>query len=154
RVAHERRHETGRTRRARCGGCMLSSLHGVPYLVIYLAAMVEGEAVFALASVLVAAGRLNPAAVMVFGALGAATGDQFYFYLFRGTIRRWLREPRWPSTRFSTDRLLRIRDHVQRHQSAAVLALRFAPGFRIALAAACAWANVSPLRFSLLNLLA
>jgi membrane protein DedA with SNARE-associated domain len=35
-----------------------------------------------------------------------------------------------------------------------VFAIRFAPGLRIALAAACAYANVAPLRFSLLNSLA
>jgi membrane protein DedA with SNARE-associated domain len=34
-----------------------------------------------------------------------------------------------------------------------VLLIRFAPGFRIALAAACAWVEVRPLKFSLLNLL-
>ena len=34
-----------------------------------------------------------------------------------------------------------------------VLLIRFAPGLRIALAAACAWVDVSPRKFSLLNLL-
>ena len=34
-----------------------------------------------------------------------------------------------------------------------VLLIRFAPGLRIALAAACAWVDVSPLKFSVLNLL-
>jgi membrane protein DedA with SNARE-associated domain len=42
---------------------------------------------------------------------------------------------------------------VQRHQIPTVLLIRFAPGLRIALAAACAYANVSPVRFTLLNLL-
>jgi membrane protein DedA with SNARE-associated domain len=34
-----------------------------------------------------------------------------------------------------------------------VLLIRFAPGLRIALAAACAWVDVPPWKFSLLNLL-
>jgi membrane protein DedA with SNARE-associated domain len=34
-----------------------------------------------------------------------------------------------------------------------VLLVRFAPGLRIAITAACAWVDVSPLTFSLLNLL-
>jgi membrane protein DedA with SNARE-associated domain len=35
-----------------------------------------------------------------------------------------------------------------------IVALRFAPGLRIAIAAACAYANVSPVRFSTLNVIA
>jgi membrane protein DedA with SNARE-associated domain len=42
---------------------------------------------------------------------------------------------------------------VRRHDTLMVLAIRFSPGLRIALAAACAYANVPPLKFSLLNLL-
>jgi membrane protein DedA with SNARE-associated domain len=34
-----------------------------------------------------------------------------------------------------------------------VLLIRFAPGLRIAIAAACAWVDVSPVKFSILNLL-
>jgi membrane protein DedA with SNARE-associated domain len=42
---------------------------------------------------------------------------------------------------------------VRRHDSLMVLLLRFAPGLRVAIAAACAWVDVSPMKFSLLNLL-
>jgi membrane protein DedA with SNARE-associated domain len=42
---------------------------------------------------------------------------------------------------------------VRRHDSLMVLLIRFAPGLRIALAAACAWVDVSPRKFSVLNLL-
>ena len=56
------------------------------YRAIYLAAIVEGEIVFVAASVLVASGQLHYLAVLVAGALGAATGDQLYFYGLRG---RW-----------------------------------------------------------------
>ena len=44
-------------------------------------------------------------------------------------------------------------DSVRRHDALMVLLIRFAPGLRIALAAACASAGVSPKKFSLLNLL-
>jgi membrane protein DedA with SNARE-associated domain len=64
------------------------------YVAVYVAAMVEGEVMFIAASVLVAAGKLNPLAVMTFGALGAATGDQLYFYLFRGRVAGWLTRSR------------------------------------------------------------
>lgn len=117
------------------------------YLAIYLAAIVEGELVFIAASVLVASGQLHYLAVLVAGALGAATGDQLYFYGLRGRLERWL--SRWATMAARRDAIV-IR--VQRHQSLMVLAIRFAPGLRIAIAAACAYAKVPPLRFSLLNL--
>lgn len=128
---------------------MLSDIAQTPYLAIYLAAMIEGEVVFVLASVLVAAGRLDALGVVLCGALGAATGDQFYFYLFRGALWRWL--TRRPAIRLSSSRRTAILERVRNHQSAMILALRFAPGLRIAIAAACAWADVSAVRFSVLN---
>jgi len=56
------------------------------YAAVYVAAMVEGEIVFVAAAVLVAAGKLNPLAVVIVGALGAATGDQLWFYALRGRV--------------------------------------------------------------------
>lgn len=117
------------------------------YAAVYVAAIVEGEVMFVAASVLVAAGKLDPLAVMTFGALGAATGDQVYFYLFRGRIAGWLTRSQAVARRHAA-----ILARVQRHQSLMVFAIRFLPGLRIALAAACAYGNVSPIRFSTLNL--
>jgi membrane protein DedA with SNARE-associated domain len=42
---------------------------------------------------------------------------------------------------------------VQRRDWLMVLLIRFAPGLRIAIAAACAWVDMSPRKFSVLNLL-
>ena len=117
------------------------------YLAIYLAAIIEGEVVFVAASVLVASGQLHYLAVLVAGALGAATGDQLYFYSLRGRLESWL--SRWARLAARHDSIVA---RVQRHQAWMVLAIRFAPGLRIAIAAACAYAKVPPLRFSLLNL--
>ena len=119
------------------------------YAAIYLAAIIEGEIVFIAAAVLVAAGTLDPLGVMVFGALGAATGDQLWFYALRGRLAGWLTR-----VRPLTARRASIVTRVQRHQSLMILAIRFAPGLRIAITAACAYGNVPPLRFSTLNLLA
>ena len=58
-----------------------------------IAAAIEGEVTFVAAATLVSQGLLNPAAVVAAGAAGAALGDQFYFYAFRGTLRRWLGSP-------------------------------------------------------------
>lgn len=117
------------------------------YAAIFVAAMIEGEVMFIAASVLVAAGKLNAVGVMTFGALGAAAGDQLYFYAFRGRIAGWLTRSRKIAARHSA-----IVSRVQRHQSLMILAIRFLPGLRIAISAACAYGNVSPIRFSTLNL--
>jgi len=119
------------------------------YAAIYVAAMIEGEVVFVAAAVLVAAGKLNPLAVMTFGALGAATGDQVFFYAFRGRIAGWLTRSRVIAGRHAS-----IVARVRRHQSLMILAIRFLPGLRIAITAACAYSEVSPVRFTTLDLLA
>ena len=119
------------------------------YAAVFVAAMIEGEVMFIAASVLVAAGKLDALGVMTFGALGAATGDQLYFYAFRGRIAGWLTRSRRIAARHAA-----IVSRVRRHQSLMVLAIRFLPGLRIAITAACAYGNVSPIRFSTLNLVA
>jgi len=119
----------------------------VPYVGVCTAAMIEGEVAYVIAATLVGRGYLDPLGVVVAGAAGAAAGDQFYFYLLRGRLRRWL-------DRFEAvaRRGHRLAAQVQRHQVPMVLLIRFAPGLRIALAAACAYAGVTPLRFTLLNI--
>ena len=120
----------------------------LPYSGVAIAAIVEGEIAYIGAATLVAQGQLNPVGVLVSGAVGAAIGDQAYFYAFRGRLPRWL--ARYPSLQQRAAPLIR---RVRRHDSLMVLLLRFAPGLRIAIAAACAWVDVSPLKFSVLNLL-
>lgn len=122
--------------------------HLLPYVGVLVAAIVEGEIAYIAAAALVAHGQLNPVGVLVSGALGAAIGDQAFFYVFRGRLPRWL--ARYPSLRVKAAPLL---DHVRRHDSLMVLLVRFAPGLRIAITAACAWVEVPALKFSLLNLL-
>lgn len=119
------------------------------YVMIYAAAIIEGEVVFVAAAVMVSAGELQWWPVMVSGALGAATGDQLYFYALRGRVDGWLRRFRGVATRHEA-----IVARVKRHEVPMILALRFAPGLRIAIAAACAYACVRPVRFSVLNALA
>lgn len=119
-----------------------------PYLAVLVAAIIEGELTYVAAAALVAHGQLHPIGVLVAGALGAAAGDQAYFYVFRGRLPRWM--ARYPSLDRRAQPLI---GRVRRHQSLMVLLIRFAPGLRVALAAACAWVEVPPSRFSLLNLL-
>ena len=122
--------------------------HLLPYAGVLIAAIVEGEIAYIAAAALVGQGQLNPVAVLVSGALGAAIGDQVFFYAFRGRLPRWL--ARYPSLERTAAPLL---GRVRRHDALMVLLIRFAPGLRVAITAACAWVDVSPLKFSLLNLL-
>jgi membrane protein DedA with SNARE-associated domain len=117
------------------------------YAGIFLAAAVEGEIVFVAAAVLVAAGKLNAVAVGISGALGAATGDQLFFYALRGRLAGWLTRIRPLAARRES-----IVARVRRHQTLMIAVIRFAPGLRIAITAACAYADVSAVRFSVLNL--
>jgi membrane protein DedA with SNARE-associated domain len=120
--------------------------HPLTYLGVLVAAIVEGEIGYVAAAALVGRGYLNPIAVLVAGAIGASLGDQFYFYLLRGRLQRWV--DRYEAI---ARRGRRLAWHVRRREMAMVLLIRFAPGLRIALAAACAYAGVPPIRFSLLN---
>lgn len=122
--------------------------NALTYSGILVAAIVEGEIAYIGAAALVAQGQLNPLGVLTAGTLGAAIGDQAFFYLFRGRLPRWV--GRYPSLEQKTRPLV---SRVRRHDSLMVLLIRFAPGMRIALAAACAWVDVSPLKFSVLNLI-
>src|SRR5207237_1394310 len=108
----------------------------MPYFGITAGAMIEGEVAYVIAATLVARGYLDPIGVVMAGAAGAAAGDQFYFYLLRGRLRRWL-------DRFETiaRRGRRLAATVHQHEVPAILLIRFAPGLRIALAAACAYSG-------------
>jgi membrane protein DedA with SNARE-associated domain len=120
----------------------------LPYIGVLTAAIVEGEIAYIGAATLVAQGQLNPLAVLVCGTLGAAAGDQAFFYAFLGRLPRWV--ARYPSLQQKAAPLL---ERVRRHDSLAVLLVRFSPGLRIAITAACVGAGVPALKFSVLNLL-
>lgn len=119
----------------------------LPYLGVFVATVIEGEVVFVGATVLVHQGRLDGAGVFLAAALGGSVGDQLYFYALRGRLHRWLdRFPTWARRRDL------IVDRVRHHASAMILACRFLPGLRVAIPAACAYAEVPPLRFTTLSL--
>jgi membrane protein DedA with SNARE-associated domain len=120
---------------------------GLAYIVVFVAAVLEGEVVFVTASILVGRGELNPLGVLIAGALGGSTGDQFWYYALRGRLHRWLE--RFPSI---ARHQRAIAARVKRNSTIMVLGVRFLPGLRVAIPAACAYAGVPPLKFSALNL--
>ena len=99
------------------------------------------------ACVAAAAGKLQWQPVLIAGALGGATGDQFWFYLLRSHIH-WLDRYSW---------MARHRDavayRVKNNQNSILVISRFLPGLRTAIPIACAYAGVKPLIFSTLNLI-
>jgi membrane-associated protein len=121
---------------------------GVAYLVVFIAALIEGEVVFIAAATLAGQGSLNPFGVVAAGTLGAAAGDQIPFYLLRYHVRSWL--DRLPAVRRVSARLVRA---VTRRRALLAFLIRFAPGLRIAIASACAYAEVPPLIFSTCSIL-
>src|SRR5262249_38598265 len=118
------------------------------YAAVFVATVIEGEVVFVAAAVLVHLGRLSAPGVYAAAALGGSLGDQLYFYALRGRLRGWLdRFPTWSRRR---DRII---GRVRQHASAMILACRFLPGLRVAIPAACAYAEVGAARFTTLSLL-
>src|SRR5262250_2167001 len=117
------------------------------YLAIYIAAIIEGEIYYSKVSADAVAGRLFWPLVLTMGALGGSTGDQIWFYVLRRRIH-WL--DRFP-------KLARFRDivmaRVHRNETGLVLSSRFLPGLRTAIPIACAYADMKPLKFSVLNLI-
>ena len=120
---------------------------GLAYLVVFAAALLEGEVVFLAASVLVAKGYLHPAGVLVAGALGGAAGDNLWFHALRGRLERWLR--RVPRVAARHDIIVA---RVRRHATGMIVGLRFMVGLRVAICAACAYSRVPAGRFAALNL--
>jgi membrane protein DedA with SNARE-associated domain len=117
------------------------------YLPIFIFAILEGEAYYSIQCTLAMNGQLRWLPVLVAGALGGAAGDQFWFYLLRGRVH-WLE--RYPKiARYQH----RVTGHVQAHEALIILASRFLPGLRTAIPAACAFAEVPRIKFSVLNLI-
>ena len=117
------------------------------YIPIYIAAILEGEIYYIAMCVAAAAGKVAWQGVLVAGALGGATGDQFWFYLLRGRIQ-WL--DRYPWMARHRDAVV---DRVKNSQNLILVISRFLPGLRTAIPIGCAYAGVRPLKFSSLNLL-
>jgi membrane protein DedA with SNARE-associated domain len=116
------------------------------YLSIYLAAIIEGEIYYIAMCVAAAAGRVQWEGVLIAGALGGATGDQFWFYLLRGRIH-WLDRYPWMARHHDA-----IVHRVKDNQNLILVISRFLPGLRTAIPIACAYAKLRPLHFSSLNL--
>ena len=118
----------------------------LPYLIIVLFAILEGEIYYSKVCADAMMGKLNWVAVWCAGAMGGSVGDQLWFYLLRGRIH-WL--DRYPKLAKYHDA---VSARVHSHEELMILVSRFLPGLRTAIPIACAYAGVRPLKFSALNL--
>jgi len=117
------------------------------YLSIYIAAILEGEIYYSKVCADAVSGRAFWPAVLLAGALGGSTGDQFWFYVFRGRLHRLDRYPKLAKLH------KRVSHHVHQNETGLILVSRFLPGLRTAIPIACAAANVRRLKFTGLNLI-
>src|SRR5689334_25380861 len=101
------------------------------YLSTYLAAIIEGEIVYITMCVAAAAGKLRWELVWIAGALGGATGDQFWFYLLRPRLH-WLDRYAWMAKHRDA-----VVHRVKDKQTLILPISRFLPGLRTAIPIAC-----------------
>ena len=115
----------------------------LPYLVILVAAAIEGEVVYVSAAVAASLGKLDALGVLLSGSVGGWAGDQFWFYAARGPLSSWL-------NRFENvaRRRRAIQNRMHRHATKLILGVRFLPGLRVAIPIACAYSGVTAVRFS------
>ena len=118
----------------------------LPYLTIVFFAVLEGEIYYSKVCADAMRGELSWLGVWCAGAIGGSLGDQIWFYLLRGRTHVLDRFPKLARFRAS------VSQRVHDHETLMVLAGRFLPGLRTAIPAACAYANMQPLKFSALNL--
>jgi len=116
------------------------------YLAILVVNMFEGETIVLLAGAAAHFGYLELPWVMASGLAGCVAGDQLWYFLGR----RW--GPRILSVRSSwQERAERVHRYLRRHQDLLIFTFRFYYGLRAVTPFAIGSAQVSALRFCVLN---
>lgn len=117
------------------------------YLGVVAWTAIGGEEGVLVSAFLAAAGYFSLPGVILASALGGSLGDQIYFYLARQHGERILNR---------SERIRRVFPRAQklleRYGAAVVLASRFMAGLRIAISTVCGLFKMSPIKYSVLNL--
>ena len=116
------------------------------YLAVFVGNLFEGETIVLLAGAAVHFGYLDLAGVLASGLAGSVAGDQLWYLLGR----RW--GPKILSRRASwQERAERVHRYLRRHQDLLIFSFRFYYGLRTITPFAIGSAQVSKLRFFVLN---
>jgi membrane protein DedA with SNARE-associated domain len=118
------------------------------YLAVFIGALIEGETILVMAGYLAHEGYLNLVGVVAVAAVGGFIGDQFFFALGRFRGREIL--TRFPSLKA---RAARVEKLVLRYQNWLIVLIRFMYGLRVAGPIFLGMAQVSHIRFAVVNLL-
>ncbi|MBM9520768.1 DedA family protein [Desulforhopalus vacuolatus] len=118
------------------------------YAAVGIGTFIEGETILVLAGFAAHQGYLDLHWVIFWAIVGSFGGDQLSFYLGRAKGETWLeKRPKWqPQAK-------RIFSLLHKHQNLLIFGFRFVYGFRTITPIILGTARISPVRFSLLNLL-
>jgi membrane protein DedA with SNARE-associated domain len=118
------------------------------YLAILVGTFLEGETILVLGGFAAHRGLLWLPGVMLAAFIGSLASDQLFFYLGRHRGDAWLaRRPAWKP---GVDR---VRQLMQRHDTALILSFRFLYGLRNVTPFALGLTTVSMARFAALNVI-
>lgn len=118
------------------------------YLALFVGCLLEGETILILAGLAAHQGLLGFAPVVFWACIAGSCGDQLLYWAGRRAGERavpWLQRRGLP--------VERVTGLIERHPLLAIFAVRFLYGMRLAGPLLIGASRVSPLRFTLLNLL-
>lgn len=118
------------------------------YLAVFIGTFLEGETVLLVAGFAAHRQLLKLPNVMVLAFIASALGDQFYFFLGRHHGHRLL--ARFPALAGQAPRVKRL---LAKYDTLLILSIRFLYGLRIAGPIVMGALEVSPFRFTVLNLI-
>ena len=127
---------------------LLTLIQDYGYLFVFIATLLEGETVLALAGFAAFEGYLDLKTVILVAFLGGLLGDQLFFYFGRWKGRTFL-DAR-PKMR---DRARKVHRLIESHRNLLIFGSRFMYGFRIIIPIAFGTSNVSWIRFLTFNFL-
>jgi membrane protein DedA with SNARE-associated domain len=127
---------------------LISLIQDYGYVFVFVATLLEGETVLALAGFVAFEGYLELETVILVAFLGGMIGDQFFFYFGRWRGKSFIEaRPKLHEKAKSVQRL------IERHQNLLIFGSRFMYGFRMLIPVAFGTSKVSGLRFLIFNVL-
>lgn len=127
---------------------LLSFIQDYGYVFIFIATLLEGETVVALAGFVAYQGFLDFEAVLLVAFVGGMLGDQIFFYFGRLKGKQYI-EAR-PNLNARAKKVQRL---IEKYPNFLIFSSRFLYGFRMLIPIAFGTSKVSGIRFLIFNLL-